>query len=76
MTLRCEQIFELLSDYLDGELEPATREAFEAHIQGCTKCARFGQDFAEVVNGLKSGARPAMSLGLRQRLRGLFEAES
>jgi len=37
----CTQIFALLSEYLDGELPPATCEEFEAHFSGCPECIQF-----------------------------------
>jgi len=72
MVLNCDRVFELLSDYLDDELGPELRAAFEAHVQGCDRCSRFGQDFAEVVEGLRSATRPPMSPALRERLEDLL----
>jgi anti-sigma factor RsiW len=37
----CKQIFELLSQYLDGELPPAASEEFRRHIQDCAPCVDF-----------------------------------
>ena len=37
----CKQIFELLSEYLDGDLAPATCEEFTRHIQDCAPCVEF-----------------------------------
>lgn len=32
---------ELLGEYLDGELDPATASALEAHLAGCQECTAF-----------------------------------
>ena len=73
MTLRCEQVFALLSDYLDGELSAETRAAFESHISGCTMCSRFGAEFSAIIDALRGSARPTMSHDLAQWLEGLDE---
>jgi anti-sigma factor RsiW len=39
----CTRMFALLSEYLDGELTPATRAEFEAHFSGCSDCITFLQ---------------------------------
>lgn len=37
----CRAVFEMLSEYMDGELPAATCEEMEAHIAGCEPCVRF-----------------------------------
>ena len=59
--LRCSQVLERLSDYLDGELDEQERAAIEAHVTECDTCARFGGAMAEVVRALRErlGAPPS-----------------
>jgi anti-sigma factor RsiW len=52
--LRCGEVLADLSAYLDGELDADTRAAIEAHVSGCTQCARFGGQFAAVVTALRT----------------------
>ena len=35
---RCRALFERLSDYIDGDMEPAQRADFEAHLAECLGC--------------------------------------
>ena len=58
--IRCTEVLDDLSDYLDGELSGDEARRIEAHLQGCDWCERFGGDFAEVVTALRSrlGAAP------------------
>ncbi len=35
----CQQIIAQLSEYLDGEVSPATRQAVEAHLAKCHRCS-------------------------------------
>lgn len=37
----CKEIFELLSEYLDAELEPGACEDLERHIADCPPCIEF-----------------------------------
>lgn len=52
--LRCGEVLEQLSEYLDGRLGAEQRERIEAHVAGCTTCARFGGQFAAVVTALRT----------------------
>jgi anti-sigma factor (TIGR02949 family) len=35
----CSQIIAQLSDYLDGEVSPETRQVVEAHLAKCRRCS-------------------------------------
>ena len=37
--LRCQEMVELVTLYLEGELDKTTRARFEAHLRGCDGCA-------------------------------------
>lgn len=75
--ISCSQVLARLSDYLDGELEDATRLQLEEHLRGCDGCARFGGQFRATVQALR--ARLATPEGLpasvRARLRAAMERE-
>lgn len=51
--IRCTEVLAVLSDYLDGELDAATRARVEAHVGGCDWCEHFGGQFAATVGALK-----------------------
>jgi hypothetical protein len=40
---------DLLSSYLDGELDAITRRRLEAHLAGCPECAAVRDDLARIV---------------------------
>ncbi len=39
--LVCEQMVELITDYLEGALSRSQRRRFEAHLAGCEHCAEY-----------------------------------
>jgi anti-sigma factor RsiW len=39
--LTCQELVELVTDYLEDALEPAERARFEAHIATCAGCAAY-----------------------------------
>ena len=49
-----EEWTDTLSDYLDGELAAAEREAVEAHLRGCPDCSAVLSDLKRVVAQAKT----------------------
>ena len=66
---------DLISDYLDGTLDPGTHRQVERHLAGCTECAALLSDFERVVGRARVLAEedtpPAEDLwpGIEARLR-------
>ena len=40
-SLICQELVELVTDYLEGALTPADRLRFERHIAACADCTRY-----------------------------------
>ncbi|MDQ1506940.1 MAG: hypothetical protein QOD57_4667 [Actinomycetota bacterium] len=60
--LTCQQVVELVTEYLDGVMEAARRARFEAHLAGCDGCAAYLEQFritVAVVGRLDPGDVPA-----------------
>ena len=53
--IRCLQVLERLSDFVDDELPGPERARIEAHLRGCDWCERFGSGFAETVRSVREG---------------------
>lgn len=53
--LTCSQVLADLSAYLDGELGADRRAEVEAHVSDCRNCARFGADFARLLDAVRTG---------------------
>ena len=39
--LVCQQVVELVTDYLEGALSRSERRRFEAHLAGCEHCTEY-----------------------------------
>jgi hypothetical protein len=47
--LECEEIFALLSEYLDEEVSPDIADCISAHISGCEPCIDFLESLRKSV---------------------------
>jgi anti-sigma factor RsiW len=74
--LRCLEVLEVLSDFIDDELAPPVRAKVDAHLRGCGWCAQFGGEVGDTIVRLRGAlAVPAplpdeVATRLYERLRG------
>jgi anti-sigma factor RsiW len=47
--LTCQQMVELVTEYLDGVMEPRRRARFEEHLAGCAGCTAYLAQFRTTV---------------------------
>ena len=55
--LVCQQVVELVSDYLEGALSRKDRRRFEAHLRNCPNCTRVPRSDAGHHQGQWHGRR-------------------
>ena len=71
--LSCQELVELVTDYLDGALPPPERARFQAHLAACSGCTRYVEQLrATIAIAGASGAleaRPEVA-GLLAAFRG------
>lgn len=69
--IRCREVLERLSDYMDGDLPVEEVRRVDAHLRGCDRCERFGGAFGETVGLLRRELAEAAPLaeGVEARLR-------
>jgi predicted anti-sigma-YlaC factor YlaD len=74
--LRCSQVLEVLSDYLDEDLDANRRAQVEEHLRGCDWCAQFGTTVGETVRVLRVqlGAEEQLPADVAARLRDQLES--
>jgi anti-sigma factor RsiW len=47
--LRCKELVELVTDYLEGALTRPDRERFEEHLAACAGCTRYLAQMRETI---------------------------
>jgi anti-sigma factor RsiW len=57
----CNELVELVTDYLEGKLPPSNVERFEAHLEECEACATYLEQIRQslaVVGALSEETLP------------------
>jgi len=49
MVVNCEQVWQQISNYLDGDLSPELRQAIENHVRGCKRCTAVLEGTRNVI---------------------------
>ena len=47
--LSCQELVELVTDYLEGALDDADLRRFEAHIAGCEGCTAYLEQLRQTI---------------------------
>ena len=47
--LTCQELVELVTDYLEGKLPPEDQERFEAHLAGCRHCRAYLDQMLQTI---------------------------
>jgi anti-sigma factor RsiW len=47
--LVCQEVVELVTDYLEDALSPADRRRFEGHLSGCPHCTEYLAQMRETI---------------------------
>jgi len=60
-TIRCDEIVELVSDYLEGALDIATQAELEAHLALCQPCAEYLRQMRITLDAVGSVSLESLS---------------
>jgi anti-sigma factor RsiW len=66
--LACQELVEVVTDYLDGRLEPADRRRFEAHLAICPGCRNYLEQMRATIRLTGALRAEAIPAGLRTEL--------
>jgi anti-sigma factor RsiW len=66
--LVCQELVELVTDYLEGRLPAADRERFDAHIAGCDACTNYLEQMRMTLQALGRIPEESISLQAREEL--------
>ncbi len=73
--LTCQQVTDLIADYLSGALDAATASAFEAHLRGCLNCVAFLNTYKSTIHTLRSLRYEDIPAEMEERVRRFLEAK-
>ena len=70
--LACQELVEIVSDYLEGALPEADRERFEAHLEICEGCRRYLDQMRTTIRVVGTLTEDDLDPGARDQLVQLF----
>ena len=73
--MKCKDLLALLSDYVDGDLDRKTYEAFRAHLTHCGPCEVVVDNIRQTITLYKSGQPAELPRELQQELRRTLRAK-
>lgn len=74
--IRCQEIVDLLADYIDGSLPVETAKSLEAHLEGCSPCIAFVNTYRGTVNAVRRLHETEIPPELRDRLVTFLEKQN
>lgn len=69
----CQDLVELVTAYLEGELDESTRIRFETHLSGCEGCATYLDQIRATVRMLGSTPDETLDPAIQDRLLAAFQ---
>ena len=72
--MACRELVELVTDYLEGRLDAADRERFDAHIAGCDACTAYLGQMRQTLTALGRIPEESLSVEAREELLVAFRA--
>ena len=76
MNEQCRQFRERLSPYLEGDLEPATRQSVEAHLSQCSACSSELEALRNLLSELKEAPPVGVPPAFRERVWARIESST
>jgi anti-sigma factor RsiW len=70
--LVCQEVVEIVSDYLENTLLPKTREQMEEHLAGCEGCTTYVEQVRQTIQALRSVAHSPVTPRSRDELIAAF----
>jgi anti-sigma factor RsiW len=70
--LSCQELVELVTDYLEGALPPAEWARFEAHLTGCDGCTRYLEQMRLTITAVGRLTEESIEPAARTELLRLF----
>lgn len=72
--ITCQQFVELVTDYVEDQLDQHTRLRFETHVAGCPGCVRYVDQMRETQRAIGRVRLEPISAPARAQLMAAFRA--
>jgi anti-sigma factor RsiW len=66
--MKCEELLQMLNEYVDGTVDPDICEAFEKHLAGCNPCQVVVDNIRQTITLYKDGQPCALPVKFRRKL--------
>jgi predicted anti-sigma-YlaC factor YlaD len=70
--LTCQELVELVTDYLERALPSAERARFEEHLAGCAGCQAYLEQMRDTISMLGRVTEESLAPGTREQLLDVF----
>ncbi len=64
----CQEVVELVTDFMEGALTPAVRSRLDTHLRVCRHCASYLRQMQAMVAAARRIAAPALDRRHREEL--------
>jgi anti-sigma factor RsiW len=68
MAMKCEELLALLSEYVDGAIDPAVCKEFEKHMSGCNPCQVVVDNIRKTITLYQDGQPYPLPARFHKRL--------
>jgi anti-sigma factor RsiW len=75
MVLDCKHVWREISNYIDGDIDPAVRASVEKHLAHCRHCAAILDSTRNIVYLIADERAFALPIGFSERLRARLESD-
>jgi anti-sigma factor RsiW len=70
--LNCQQVVELVTDYLEGAMSRSDRRRFESHLRACPNCSAYLRQMRATIRAMGALSADDVSPAAREELTELF----
>jgi anti-sigma factor RsiW len=66
--MKCEELLQQLSDYVDGTIQPGACKELEKHLSGCEPCEVVVDTLRKTITVYKAGEEVSLPTEFREKL--------
>lgn len=68
----CQELVELVTEYLEDAMTPQERASFEAHLATCTGCRNYVSQMKTTIHAIEQLPEPSVAPEVREGLLDIF----